>query len=145
MNQPSSRPCSVAGCETSVGLNGARGMCNKHYLRWRTHGDASVVARRGASMPGPLNPNWTGTEASYAASHLRLRRQRGAAKRHACVDCGKAAAHWSYNNADPDERFDPECGRYSPNTSAYDPRCVPCHSAFDRAARNAALLTGERP
>jgi hypothetical protein len=120
-------------------------MCNKHYLRWRRHGSADVVAKRGASMPGALNPNWTGEDASYTAAHIRVRRRRGSAKHQTCVDCGTRAAHWSYNNADPAERVDLRYGRYSPNPAAYDPRCVPCHSAFDRAARESALLTGERP
>ncbi len=36
------RTCSVDGCDRGGKL--ARGMCQLHYKRWQTHGDASVTA-----------------------------------------------------------------------------------------------------
>lgn len=34
------KPCMVDGCNSlATNRGGARGMCNKHYLRWRKHGD----------------------------------------------------------------------------------------------------------
>ena len=137
------RPCKVDDCHEPVTSAGGYGMCCKHYQRWRKHGDPTVVAKGGASMPGESNPNWS-EDASYNAVHIRLRHLRGNARAHACVDCERTAAHWSYDNSDPDERTDPTAGRYSVDPAHYSPRCVPCHSAFDRRAR-VALLTGERP
>lgn len=37
--------CSVVGCERTVGRRGGRGWCQKHYFRWRRHGDPSHVGR----------------------------------------------------------------------------------------------------
>lgn len=37
------RTCSLPDCAQPVKPGGARGMCNKHYLRWRKHGDPTVV------------------------------------------------------------------------------------------------------
>lgn len=34
------RLCSVEGCTR---VRDARGMCNRHYLRWRKHGDPNVI------------------------------------------------------------------------------------------------------
>jgi hypothetical protein len=36
----------------------------------------------------------------YRFIHNRLRAQRGPASDHLCVDCGDAAAHWSFSNYD---------------------------------------------
>lgn len=35
------KQCSIEGCENPVI---ARGWCGKHYARWKTHGDPSIVA-----------------------------------------------------------------------------------------------------
>lgn len=139
----SSRPCKVPGCTTPVGRKSARGMCNKHYLRWGVHGDPSVVKVGGASLALEANPNWSGDDASYTAVHLRLRKQRGRASERQCVDCGQQARHWSYGYRGSIERVDPQMGMYSPDLDSYDPRCVRCHSSFDRSMR--ALITGQRP
>lgn len=43
------RTCKVAGCDTPVPApGGARGMCGKHYLRWKNHGDPLVVFQHGS-------------------------------------------------------------------------------------------------
>lgn len=36
------RTCSIEGCDNSLKW-GARGMCSKHYQRWRAHGDPNIV------------------------------------------------------------------------------------------------------
>jgi len=136
--KPLGRVCVIEGCESPVDNAGGKDMCCKHYQRWRKHGDPSVVGKGGASLALESNPNWSGDDATYAAVHLRLRRQRGRADQHSCVDCGKRAAHWSYPHTTPTPGPMP----YSVNLSDYEPRCASCHRRLDNAAR---LLTGERP
>lgn len=134
--QPLGRPCVRVDCDKPVTNDAGYGMCSTHYQRWRKHGSPDVVATSGASLPLDRNPNWAGDRASYSAVHLRLRRHLGSAAAQRCVDCEKAAAHWSYDNADPDESVDPVAGRYSTKFEHYVPRCVPCHKAFDAAHRS---------
>ena len=72
----------------------------------------------------------------YLGVHDRLRRDRGKAKEHQCVDCGNQAAHWSYNHDDPDELSGPQGTKgphypYSLKPEHYAPRCKSCHVAFD--------------
>jgi len=82
--------------------------------------------------------NWVGSQATYTAAHERVRRERGRAKEHACVDCGDQAAEWSYVGNAPDERKAVR-GRsicaYSPSPEYYSPRCCKCHRAHDRELR----------
>jgi hypothetical protein len=43
------RTCAVTDQEIVCGRYApARGLCTKHYARWRTHGDPTVVTRRGS-------------------------------------------------------------------------------------------------
>lgn len=75
----------------------------------------------------------------YAGAHDRVRALRGPAKGHSCVDCGRQAREWSYDRQDPEQR----CGlndygrglAYSLDPSRYQPRCKPCHVAFDAPSR----------
>jgi hypothetical protein len=68
----------------------------------------------------------------YNGVHVRLRADIGPAAAHQCVDCGTQAHHWSYDHQDPCERVRAEDGLpYSLDPSHYEPRCVPCHKAFD--------------
>lgn len=85
------------------------------------------------------------SEAGYGAAHSRVRRDKGSASQHACVDCNGTAYQWSYDHDDPDERTSTERNStgmpYSLRSEHYEPRCVRCHKAFDRAhgqARQAA-------
>ena len=75
---------------------------------------------------------------TYAAVHQRLRKQRGSASQHRCVDCENPAAEWSYDHADPDELVDSHCGvpvRYSIDLNHYAPRCKVCHAYLDISPR----------
>lgn len=78
----------------------------------------------------------------YFGAHQRVRTARGPAGHHQCVDCGDRAQDWSYDHADPTERFGTShTGRglaYSLNPLHYQPRCKPCHGAFDAPTRKAA-------
>jgi hypothetical protein len=77
----------------------------------------------------------------YGAAHDRLRRLRGAASHHACVDCGRNASHWSYDHADADELLAYGLSAnpisYSAKPEHYVPRCVPCHKRHDLSVRDA--------
>jgi hypothetical protein len=73
---------------------------------------------------------------SYENAHSRLRRDRGPASAHSCVDCGGAAQDWSYDHADPNERQSAD-GPYSQSQDHYQPRCRKCHYLLDHEARPA--------
>lgn len=124
--------CSVDGCSTPRKSNG---MCDLHDTRYRRHGDPNTVIapeqRRLAT--GALSPSWTGSEATYNAAHQRVKKARGSARKHPCVDCGNEARHWSYDHADPNERFTEDGYAYSTELEHYEPRCVPCHKLYDLA------------
>jgi len=70
----------------------------------------------------------------YRALHQRLDSKRGKASSFACVDCGERAEQWSYDHSDPDEvtglNGHDSC-IYSTDLTRYQPRCIPCHVAFD--------------
>ena len=56
----------------------------------------------------------------YIARHARMRKIRGRARDLPCVDCGGPAREWSQRrDTDGLDPFD------------YDPRCPPCHRAYD--------------
>lgn len=76
----------------------------------------------------------------YVGAHDRVRRLRGVARLHRCIDCGEPAEDWSYDGNDPAELIDqikPHGSPYSLLPKHYDPRCRPCHAAKDAAARRA--------
>lgn len=57
--------CSIEGCGRKLV---ARGWCQKHWQRWRDHGDPLIVGRRGRAAGtyfGSENPNWRGGKASH--------------------------------------------------------------------------------
>jgi HNH endonuclease len=55
----SERTCKVEGCDTPVPApGGARGMCGKHYCRWKNHGDPLVVHRHGWSGKSAEDRFW---------------------------------------------------------------------------------------
>ncbi|MCV7358495.1 hypothetical protein [Mycolicibacterium fluoranthenivorans] len=79
------------------------------------------------------------TAPSYSAVHARVQNARGRARRHACIDCGRPARQWSYDHADPAELVDARGMEYSTDPTHYDPRCNPCHRAFDSAYRKQGI------
>jgi hypothetical protein len=83
-----------------------------------------------------FHTQWQGAAVSYDGLHKRLRKERGPADAHDCIDCGRQAAHWSYDHSDPDERLGSD-GPYSVDLDRYDPRCSRCHILFDRRAGHA--------
>ena len=81
----------------------------------------------------------------YGAAHERVRRDRGHAQAHPCIDCGGRALQWSYTHDDPNELVVPGgvlAGiAYSADVNRYAPRCVPCHKRFDLGRPDAAEAT----
>lgn len=69
------RTCSIPECSGRVL---ARGMCNKHYIRWRKHGDPAQTQRRPA---GPCRVVGCETEGDgghgWCAKHYRRYYRRG--------------------------------------------------------------------
>lgn len=100
------------------------------------------VTSERSSRRGPLNHTWRGDDIGYQAAHLRVKKARGSAVEHPCIDCGGTAREWSYTGGCPRELVagdGPWRGiTYSPDPERYVPRCVPCHRRFDMAAREAA-------
>jgi hypothetical protein len=125
-------PCPVEGCDRKVQENG---MCKLHATRTRRHGDPNVYIAHGDRdlARGERHFHWTGEEVTYFGVHQRLRKQEGSAKKRSCFDCGHPARQWSYDHCDPDERLSENGLPYSTNLERYQPRCVPCHKAYDLA------------
>lgn len=119
------RTCSVAGCDGVTGVPGtARGLCNKHYNRWRRHGDVTIV-RQGRPPSGAKHPLWKGSAASYTALHNRVYRLRGKASH--CERCGLDAPRRRYewatvHGTDGTDPF-----------AHYLSLCAPCHRTYDLA------------
>lgn len=130
---PNKQKCAADGCESVE--DGASRFCKMHGTRVRRHGDAgAVILHADRDHPcGERNHAWTGDDATYTAMHRRVSRARGKASEQACVDCGKAASHWSYDRKCENE-VQSEYGPYSTNVGRYQARCVPCHKRFDLAS-----------
>jgi len=82
-----------------------------------------------------------GETISYAGAHWRIRKTKGSASEHACIECGRTAEQWAYDGLDPDEHSGPAgpgsewtC-RYSGKPEHYAPMCRSCHKAFDNEQR----------
>jgi hypothetical protein len=109
-------------------------MCAKHASRTKRHGDPHTVipvTERDLAC-GPRSARWLSDDVlDYRTVHMRLRRYFGSASKRLCVDCGKTAAHWAYDHADPDERIQSGGVPYSIDPIHYSPRCASCHKRLD--------------
>lgn len=56
--------CSVDDCEDPVGQKGAKGMCSKHYTRWKRHGDPNHSTRPMARGAGVEERFWSKVDQS---------------------------------------------------------------------------------
>jgi hypothetical protein len=80
----------------------------------------------------------------YVVAHNTVKRVRGPARLHRCVDCGDRAVDWSYDNRAADERSDAYSRRaYSLNPDHYEPRCRSCHTVFDALEARVRSLLGK--
>ena len=62
--------------------------------------------------------------------HDRLRKERGPASHHPCVDCGKPAQEWSWDNGSSEDYGTKAIGE---SFDEYSPRCRSCHRIKDGA------------
>jgi hypothetical protein len=77
-----------------------------------------------------------GDPSDYTTAHFRIRRDRGRAREHACVSCGRAAVDWALKADAPTEWLRSN-GRlwFSIRTSDYEAKCRACHYRDDSARR----------
>ncbi|MFI0964103.1 hypothetical protein ACH4S8_22210 [Streptomyces sp. NPDC021080] len=68
----------------------------------------------------------------YFQAHRRVDDARGKARTHVCNWCGKAANHWAYDWADPNQH-EVEDYVWSSDPLHYIPLCARDHALFDRA------------
>lgn len=81
-------------------------------------------------------------QVGYSGAHYRVKRIKGLATSHDCVDCGERAKDWSYNGLDPNEiRGGQNNCRFSSDPDYYVPRCRSCHRKHDRAATSGAVAS----
>lgn len=125
--------CSIEGCDHAD--RGNSQWCRMHYMRWYRYGDPLADFR---------SHRFVGDTVTYSGAHIRVRDRRGKASNQACVDCGGAAQHWTYDHADPNELHDQRGRPYSGDPSHYVPRCVSCHKKADIAIKPPALIRDER-
>lgn len=113
----------------------AKGFCKNHYRKFEKWGDPLHVW---IPPSGEDHPNWKPDDRliDYGLAHSHVRKRRGRADGHLCVDCGSQAEEWSYIGGDPDEAVEIDLRgrfwRYSLKPSYYAPRCKSCHSKFDK-------------
>jgi hypothetical protein len=143
------KQCLVDGCPEKIrGL----GYCTKHMTIFQRHGDPlkTVYEPRGkyteCTTDGCTNPplarglcydHYYPENDTYEAVHRKIRALRGVARDLPCVNCGAAAAHWSYDHTDPDAitaaaRDTGSPVTYSLDIWRYEPRCATCHKRFDK-------------
>jgi hypothetical protein len=120
----SERTCSVIEdgkrCEGITGVPGtAKGMCSKHYNRFRRYGDVTTV-RKGGPGAGSGHHSWKGAEASYTALHNRVYRARGKASR--CEQCGTGRGPYEWAMLH---------GTDGTNVDEYISLCRHCHRTYD--------------
>lgn len=112
--------CSVDECDGITGVPGtAKGLCNKHYNRFRRHGDVTTV-KKGSPGVGPAHHSWKGADASYTALHNRVYRKRGKAS--CCEQCAtdRGPYEWAMMH-----------GTDGTNVDEYISLCRPCHRTYD--------------
>lgn len=72
----------------------------------------------------------------YEVAHHRVYALFGKASDHACIHCGRQAAHWAYDHMDPTALRRQSsrlvfAGLYSRFPEFYMPLCASCHHSYD--------------
>lgn len=118
---PANAICAFPDCDK---LRRKREWCSTHWKRWHKHGDPAIVLYQ-----------YGDDITSYITAHSRLRRLRGPASAHLCVDCGKPARHWSLPHDAPNQKVGlsnkGKPTRFSPDPFVYVPRDSSCHKRYD--------------
>ena len=84
-------------------------------------GKEQGIKQRGKVVPkGEESHAWKGDMAKYQAIHIWVRKEKGSAGEHNCVDCGNRAHEWS--NID---------SNYRRVLDDYESRCRSCHRRKD--------------
>ena len=73
--------------------------------------------------------------------HDQLRKERGPASAHTCVDCDKPAQEWSWDNGSIENYGTKAFGE---SFEEYSPRCQPCHRKKDGTGFTHSPETRER-
>lgn len=73
----------------------------------------------------------TGQPLGYFGAHDRVRKQRGVAKSHLCVECGKQARDWAQTH-----------GTTGLEVAHYRPMCHSCHFRYDEVRARAQATLG---
>lgn len=84
----------------------------------------------------------------YAGAHRRVKRARGFAKEHACLDCGAPAVAWAYDHTDENALIGESAGKsvpYSLDIERYDPLCRSCHTRRDMGFAPAGFCAQGHP
>lgn len=118
--------CAIEDCSRR---KHCRGWCEMHYQRWRRTGTPYGVGRLG--RPRKV--------IKYGTVHSWLKRDRGPARNHPCVECGGLAEEWAYVGGAPDERTSELGCAYTPDLAYYVAKCVPCHRAADWVRRRVTV------
>lgn len=121
---PLPEKCIFGGCDEKPL---ARGWCVTHYNRWVSSGDPSIVR----TPKGEEHYSWAGEDSGYVNTHQRMRKAKGKASDHPCVDCGGPARDWSYRHDGTMRLIDSVGSPYSTDPDDYVPRCKACHNVYD--------------
>lgn len=131
--------CAVDDCDRprrQISNGGRSRYCTGHVSRAQ-RGD--VKACEPLRVHGRFDPT---APISYRGAHHRVRRMRGKATQHRCVDCGERARDWSYNHRGQHEFVAVVIQKsgtyrvtYSGDPADFEPRCRPCHRKHDRIRR----------
>ena len=103
----------------------------------RTGKTKSCGCQRGVG--GGPRPSYK-SKHSYKTAHAAVRRLKGSAKNHRCVDCGGRAADWSLRHGAASVHVG-DNGRgamcaFSADPLDYEPRCRTCHRRYDWEERS---------
>ena len=125
LTQGKTTSCNKGACHTQYGN---RGELNHNFGRRvsepKRGADNHMFGRKESD-----HPRWKGSDIGYSPFHKRLRKARGKASEHRCVDTGLPADHWSWIGCS--EALESDKGPYCLHYEHYEPRTASAHKRFD--------------